>query len=94
MTLIIQIAQANTKMLKWKKIWSNPACWLLPANKILAGFRQSLAGFLESNLSLEAHRHLHRLKPEKTDLNPSPFDQKSRPLNQIIGLAVPQGDVK
>ena len=27
---------------------------LLPANKILAGFRQSLAGFLESDLSLEA----------------------------------------
>ena len=38
---------------------------LLPANKILAGFRQCLAGFLESDLSLEAHRHLHRLKPEK-----------------------------
>ena len=57
---------------------------LLPANKILAGFRQCL----------EAHRRLHRLKPEKKDLNPSPFDQKGRPLNQIIGLAVPQGDVK
>ena len=28
---------------------------LLPANKILAGFRQCLAGFLESDLSLEAH---------------------------------------
>ena len=67
---------------------------LLPANKILAGFRQCLAGFLESDLSLEAHRRLHRLKPEKKDLNPSPFDQKGRPLNQIIGLAVPQGDVK
>ena len=63
---------------------------LLPANKVLAGFRQCLAGFLES----EAHRRLHRLKPEKKDLNPSPFDQKVRPLNQIIGLAVPQGDVK
>ena len=81
-------------MLKWKKIWSIQRVGLLPANKILAGFRQSLAGFLESNLSLEAHRHLHRLKPEKKDLNPSPFDQKGRPLNQIIGLAVPQGDVK
>ena len=67
---------------------------LLPANKILAGFRQCLAGDLESDLSLEAHRHLHRLKPEKKDLNPSPFDQKGRPLNQILGLAVPQGDVK
>ena len=70
---------------------------LLLANKILAGFRQCLAGFLESDLSLEAHRRLHRLKPEKKDLNPSPFDQKGRPLktlNQIIGIAVPQGDVK
>ena len=67
---------------------------LLPANKILAGFRQCLAGFLERDLSLEAHRRLHRLKPEKKDLNPSPFDQKGRPLNQKIGLAVPQGDVK
>ena len=65
---------------------------LLPANKILAGFRQCLAGFLESDLSLEAHRRLRRLK--KKDLNPSPFDKKGRPLNQIIGLAVPQGDVK
>ena len=91
MTLIIQIAQANTKMLKWKNI---PRLGLLPTNKILGGFRQCLAGFLESDLSLEAHRHLHRLKPEKKDLNPSPFDQKGRPLNQIIGLAVPQGDVK
>ena len=53
-----------------------------------------LGGLLESDLSLEAHRRLHRLKPEKKDLNPSPFDQKGRPLNQIIGLAVPQGDVK
>ena len=67
---------------------------LLPANKILAGFRQCLAGFLESDLSLEAHRRLHRLKPEKKDLNPSPFDQKGRPLNQMISLAVPQRDVK
>ena len=48
-----------------------------------------LAGFLESDLSLEEHRRLHRLEPEKKDLNPSPFDQKGRPLNQIIGLAVP-----
>ena len=46
---------------------------------------------MESDLSLEAHRHLHRLKPEKKDLNPSPFDQKGRPLNQMIGLAIPQG---
>ena len=53
-----------------------------------------LGGFLESDLSLEAHRHLHRLKPEKKDLNPSPFDQKGRPLNQMISLAVLQGDVK
>ena len=45
-----------------------------------------LGGFLESDLSLEAHRRLHRLKPEKKDLNPSPFDQKGRPLNQKIGL--------
>ena len=67
---------------------------LLPANKILAGSRRSLAGFLESDLSLEAHRRLHRLKPEKKDLNPWLFDKKGRPLNQIIGLAVPQGDVK
>ena len=67
---------------------------LLPAKKILAEFRQCLAGFLESDLSLEAHRRLHRLKAEKKDLNPSPFDQKGRPLNQIIDLAVPQGDVK
>ena len=49
---------------------------------------------MDSDLSLEAHRHLHRLKPEKNDLNPSLFDQKGRPLNQIIGLVVPQGDVK
>ena len=49
---------------------------------------------MESDLSLEAHRHLHPLKQEKKDLNPSPFDQKGRSLNQIIGLAVPQGDVK
>ena len=46
------------------------------------------------DLSLEAHRRLHRLKPEKKELNPSPFDKKGRPLNQIIDLAVPQGDVK
>ena len=59
---------------------------LLPANKILAGFRQYLAGFLESDLSLEAHRHLHHLKPEKKDLNPLPIDQKGRPLKQVIGL--------
>ena len=26
------------------------------------------AGFLKSDLSLEAHRHLHRLRPEKKDL--------------------------
>ena len=29
-TLIIQIAQANTKLLKWKNqknIWGNPASW-------------------------------------------------------------------
>ena len=45
-------------------------------------------------MSLEAHRRLHRLKPEKKDSNPSPFDQKGSPLNQIIGVAVPQGDVK
>ena len=49
---------------------------LLPANKILAGFRQCLAGFLESDLSLEAQQRLHRLNPEKKDLNPSPFDKK------------------
>ena len=59
----------------------------MPVNTILAGFRQCLAGFLESDLSLEAHRHLH---PQKKDLNPSVFDQKGRPLNQMIGLAVPQ----
>ena len=53
-----------------------------------------LGGFLESDLSLEADRHFHRLKPEKKDLNPSPIDQKGRPLNQMIGLAVLQGDVK
>ena len=46
-----------------------------------------LGGFLESDLSLEADRHFHRLKPEKKDLNPSPIDQ-------MIGLAVLQGDVK
>ena len=51
-------------------------------------------GFLESDLSLVAERHLHRLKPGKKDLNPSPIDQKGRPLNQMIGLAVLQGDVK
>ena len=56
--------------------------------------RPILAVLLESDLSLEAHRHLHRLKPEKKDLNPSPFDQKGRPLNQMISLAVLQGDVK
>ena len=62
---------------------------------MLAGFRQCLAGFLESDLSLlEADRHLHWLKPEKKDLNPLPFHQKGRSLNQMIGLAVLQGDVK
>ena len=62
---------------------------------MLAGFRQCLAGFLGSDLSLlEGDRHLHRLKPEKKDLNPSPFYQKGRSLNQMIGLAVLQGDVK
>ena len=90
MTLIIQTAQANTKMLTGVI----QRLGLLPANEILAGIRLCLAGFLESDLSLEAHRHLHRFKPEKKDLNPSPFDKKGRPLNQIIGLAVPQGDVK
>jgi len=45
---------------------------------------------LESDLSLEADRHLHRVKPEKKDLNPSQFDQKGRPLNHMIGLAVLQ----
>ena len=53
-----------------------------------------LGGFLASDLSLEADRHLNRLKPEKKDLNPSPIDQKGRPLNQMIDLAVLQGDVK
>ena len=28
------------------------------------------------------------------NLSPLPFDQKGRPLNQMIGLAVRQGDVK
>ena len=53
-----------------------------------------LGGFLESDLSLETNRHLHCLKPEKKDLNPSPIDQKDRPLNQMIGLAVLRGDVR
>ena len=53
-----------------------------------------LGGFLESDLSLVADRHLHRLKPGKKDFNPSSIDQKGRPLNQMIGLAVLQGDVK
>ena len=53
-----------------------------------------LGGFLESDLLLEGDRNLHRLKPEKKELNPSPIDQKIRPLNTMIGLAVPQGDVK
>ena len=36
---------------------------------------------------MEAYRHLHRQRePEKKDLNPSPFDQKDRPLNQMIRL--------
>ena len=85
MRLIIQTAQANTKMLTGVI----QRLGLLPANEILAGIRLCLAGFLESDLSLEAHRDLHCLKPEKKDLNPSPFDQKGRPLNQMIGLAVP-----
>ena len=41
---------------------------LLPANKILAGFRQCLADFLESDLSLEGHRRLHRLKAREKSL--------------------------
>ena len=45
------------------------------ANKILAAFRQCLAGFWRVIC---------------TDL----IDQKGRPLNQMIGLAVLQGDVK
>ena len=53
-----------------------------------------LGAFLESDLSLEADRPLHRLKPEKKDLNPLPIDQKGRPLNQMIGLPVVQGDKK
>ena len=53
-----------------------------------------LGEVLESDLSLEADRHLRRLKPEKKDLNHSPIDQKRRPLNQMIGLAVLLGDVK
>ena len=53
-----------------------------------------LGAFVETDLSLEVDRHLHRLKPEKTDLNPSPVDQKGRPLNQMIGLAVLQEDMK
>ena len=53
-----------------------------------------LGGFLESDLSPEADGHLHRLKPDKKNLNPSPIDQKGRPLNQMTGLAVLQGDVK
>ena len=36
-----------------------------------------LGGFLASDLSLEADRHLHRLKPEKKDLNPSPKERSS-----------------
>ena len=50
-----------------------------------------LGGILESDLSLEANRHLHRLKQKKKDLNPSPIYQKDRPLNQMIGLAVLRG---
>ena len=38
---------------------------LLPANKILPGFRQCLAGFLESDLSLEAHQHYIVLSQRK-----------------------------
>ena len=53
-----------------------------------------LGGFLESDLSVEADRHLRRLKPERKDLNPSLIDQKGRPLNKMIGIAVLQGDVK
>ena len=53
-----------------------------------------LGGFLESDLSLEADRHLRRLKPAKKDLNSSLIDQKGRPLNKMIGIAVLQRDVK
>ena len=69
MTLIIQIAQANTKMLKWRIPRVIQRLGLLPEKQISAGFRQCLAGFLESDLLMEAHRHLHSLKPEKKDLN-------------------------
>ena len=62
--------------------------------KKIGGILTVHGGFLESGLSLEADRHLHRLKPEKKDLNPSPIDQKGRPSNKMIGLAVLQGDVK
>ena len=69
---------------------------LLPANKILAGFRQCLAGYLESDFGHWRHIDAYIVfSQRKKDLNPSPFDQKGRrPLNQIIGLAVPQRDVK
>ena len=68
----------ETILYLWRWLYRSPKrtqrCWsgrisgviqrlgLLPANKILAGFRQCLAGFLESDLSLEAHRHLRRLR--------------------------------
>ena len=68
---------------------------LAPASEEnFGGISTVLGGFLESDLSLEANRHLHRLKPKKKDLNPSPIDQKDRPLNQMIGLAVLRGDVR
>ena len=43
---------------------------------------------MESDLSLEVDRHLHRLEPEKKDMNLLPIDQKRCPVNQMIGPAV------
>ena len=81
-------------MLKWKNIWSKPAKWAPTSEKNFGGISTVLGGFLESDLSLEADRHLRRLKPAKKDLNSSLIDQKGRPLNKMIGIAVLQRDVK
>ena len=63
------------------------------ANEILAAFRQCLAGFWR----VICHRRqidTYIVLSQRKKLNPSPIDQKGRSLNQMIGLAVLQGDVK
>ena len=64
------------------------------AKTILARFRQCLAGFWRVVCHWRQIDTYIVLSQRKKDFNPSPIDQKGRPLNKMIGLAVLQGDVK